>query len=233
MVGAVTDVLIGVGVLAGMGLVVYAVIRTARRQSADTALVFEEAAASLGYAYRAVDDGRAQELAAGLGQFAVFRSSTRGETPPTHVIASGEPEAVTVAFLHATFSSETGRNWYVAIREDPGVPPCTDLIRIRSRHTARTHEILTGDDVIDFPDSPDFGRQFEVRAERSQTVHRHISSDVRQVVMLAQQQVGFPIDVSLLGHRTAVVIADRNRDLSSSDVMQLVVAARDVSAARS
>ena len=227
---AMADLIIGILVLGGLAALIGAIVVGGRRQRAARSAALRRAADRLGFTYLATDDGRAQRLAVGLGEFAHFRSPSLGTLVPSDVIHHVDEGTEVVAFRHHTRTTDEGnaRHWYVAIAERHDATPCRSLIRMRDRSVRRVAGVLTGRRQVGFPDDPAFDRRFMTDGPDEDTTRRHVTAAVRRCIVDLAASTGFAVDVHLQGKRTAAISAGRNRDLDSDEILRLVDVARTV-----
>ena len=109
------DVLIPLGLLLFIGIFIYAIIHTARKQRKAKASVFRYFAEKNGLRYQKEDDGRAQRFAQDFDGIGRFSSPSLGKVIPKDVVAGILNGSDAILFRHSIrFSEGWAREWFVA-----------------------------------------------------------------------------------------------------------------------
>ena len=109
------DVLIPLGLLLFIGIFIYAIIHTARKQRKAKASVFRYFAEKNGLRYQEEDDGRAQRFAQDFDGIGRFSSPSLGKVIPKDVVAGILNGSDAILFRHSIrFSEGWAREWFVA-----------------------------------------------------------------------------------------------------------------------
>jgi hypothetical protein len=108
------DVLIPLGLLLFIGIFIYAIIHTARKQRKAKASVFRYFAEKNGLRYQEEDDGRAQRFAQDFDGIGRFSSPSLGKVIPKDVVAGILNGSDSILFRHSIrFSEGWAREWFV------------------------------------------------------------------------------------------------------------------------
>lgn len=201
------DPLVPLALLA-MVLFVVLVVWAARKQRAERARHFQDLAGGHGWRYLDVDDGSAQALSEGFSDFARFRSSSRGDNPPTSVVLGSIDEGRVCLFSHFISKGEgDARLWTLCLIEAPETlgPP----LRVSPKSVRRV--AVWGDDPEVVTGDRPFDEAFEVRSPDTEEARAVLGARFRRVLLESRtRRLPFPVEIQIRDRRLALHPAKRN-----------------------
>ena len=212
------DILIPLGLIAFLGLFVFAFISTARKQRNEKAAVFSDFARVKELRYAVADDGTAQRFARDLDGLGHFKSPSLGDRIPTDVVSGVVSGMSVVLFRHATrFYEGYSREWLVAgVSADASIAERCSLQFFESAVT--TDSLYLHDPIAKQGRHGRF--HLLVRAPTRASAGRTLDDDVLSRLSDSAGDLPFAPEMQIRANRVAVYPAERNTAIENAQDLQ-------------
>jgi len=212
------DVLIPLGLITFLGLFVYALISTARKQRKTKTAAFSDLARGRGLRYEAADDGKAQQFAQDLEGLGQFKSPSLGDLIPTDVVSGVLGGMPVVLFRHTTrYYEGYSREWFVV-----GVSAGTSIAERCSvqffKSRVATDSMYLKDPVVKEKKAGPF--HLLVRAPGQASAGKMLDDDVLLRLSSLAGDLPFVPEIQVRANRVAVYLAERNATVESARDLQ-------------
>ncbi|MGD2129216.1 MAG: hypothetical protein PVJ33_13650 [Lysobacterales bacterium] len=212
------DILIPFGLLLFIGLFVYAVMSTARKQRKTKADVFRNFAKSNDLEYQEEDDGKAQRFAKDFDGIGQYESPSLGKIIPNDVVEGRLNGTEAILFRHRVrYSEGWAREWFVAgitneqnIAERCAVQFC--------RGSADKDTIYLQDPVVKELDIPPF--LMVVRASEISAAGKTLDEGVLKQLADLAEDLSFRPEIQIRENRLVAYPADRNMTVEDAETIE-------------
>jgi hypothetical protein len=202
------DVLIPLGLILFVGIFVYAIVYTGRKQRKAKSRVFKDFADKNSFHYRAEDDGKAQSFAQDFDGIGRFSSPSLGHVIPKDVVHGIVSGLEAILFRHMIrFSEGWAREWFVA-----GLT-CAETIAERCavqfcRRRADKSTMYLQDPVVKDQTVGPFN--MVVRAAGPSFAGKMVDDGVLKQLAVIAENLPFRPEIQVRGKRIVAYLADRN-----------------------
>lgn len=216
-----SDALIPLGLLAFIGLFVFALVREGRKQERGKSNRFRDFARSRGLRYRPTDDGAVQQFARDLDGIGRFHSPSLGQVVPKDVVTGSVEGFDLILFRHSTrFHEGYRREWYVAgiSNAAPGVDRCA--VQFSEGEIASDSLHLLDGIVAKQRIGP---LEVAVRAPDRASAAPLMEGTVLERLARLATELGFLPEIQLRPGRVAVYPAGRNYTIEAAEALPELV----------
>jgi len=224
------DVIIPFGLIIFIGLFIYAIIHSGRKQRESKSNIFRGFAENSGFSYLIEDDGKAQEFAHDFDGIGQFSSPSLGKVIPKDVVIGKLNGLDAILFRHSIrFSEGWAREWIVAgvtigktIAEKCAIQFCTAR--------ADKSTMYLPDPVMKELKIGSFN--MVVRAIRPSSAGDILNDGVLKQLAERAENLSFRPEIQIRGNRLAVYLADRNASLDDiGELLSLLDFAKSIAIA--
>jgi hypothetical protein len=212
------DVLIPLGLLLFIGIFIYAIIHTARKQRKTKASVFRDFADKNGLRYQEEDDGKAQRFAQDFDGIGRFNSPSLGKVIPKDVVDGILNGSKATIFRHSIrFSEGWAREWFVA-----GVTSAETLAERCAvqfcKGRADKSSMYIQDPVVKEQKVGPFN--LVVRAAGLSSAGRFADEEVLNELADLAGNLSFRPEIQVRGKRIVAYLADRNATVDGLETLE-------------
>jgi len=198
-------------------------LKAARNQQGAVLGHFGGYAKTAGLEYLAPDDGRAEAMAGGFDDFAVFQRTDGMHVPPICTVSGKVAEGQLCAFSHFTQGTpNSGRPWVVAII-DTGHQIIASLTLTPPVRRGMAAPGAGANPHIDIVDDPAFSSLLAANGPDATQAHRLLSGTVRRDLAKHMGALPFTAGLAIRGSKVALYYSDRNENPCSAEDVQALV----------
>ena len=215
------DVLIPLGLLLFIGLFVYAIVQTARKQGRAKASVFQDFADRYGLRYLEEDDGKAQDFAGDFDGIGRFSSPSLGKVLPEDVVDGTMDGSAVILFRHSIrFSEGWAREWFVTgvISNEPIAERCSVQF---CRGRADKGTMYLEDSVVKEHNAGGF--DLLVRSASASGAGKFVDEGILERLAGLAGKLPFRPEVQVRGNRIAAYLADRNATVEDAETLETLL----------